>query len=99
MNYYTVTRDEYLQLLRSCTSLHHTHMFSHTQSLIMDLLDVNTYAASDTFDIPEKLMHRIAIANMCDRSLEMHHDSCGEIDFAGLNERSTQVLNDILRTI
>lgn len=99
MNYYNITRDEYLQLLRQCTNLHHTHMFGRTQALIMDLLDINACTASDTFDIPEKLMRRIAIANMCDSSLEMSHDSGGEIDFAGLGKRSAQVLNDILRTI
>lgn len=96
---YSVTCEEYLQLLRYCTELHHTHMFGRTQALIMDLLDVNMNRRSVTFIIPDELMHRIAIANMCDRSLEMHHDSGGEIDFAGLDKRSVQVLNDILRNI
>ena len=99
MGYANVTHEEYLQLLRLCTDIHHMHMFGRTQVLIMDLLDINATQNGDTYVIPEKLMQRIAIAAMCDRSLEMHHDSGGEIDFAGLDKRSTQVLNDILRTI
>ena len=96
---YKVTRDEYLQILSFCTGIHNTHMFGATQQLLMDLLDVNVHQWGDTYIISERLMRKVAIANLCDMGIIQYRDSNGEIDYASLGKHSMDVLNNILRTI
>jgi len=94
-----VTYEEYLRILRYCTDIHHTHMFGNTQGLLIDLLDANTYSTDGTLVIPERLMRRVAIANLCDMCLVQYRDSGGEIDYAGLGVHTVDIINNILRTI
>lgn len=96
---YKLTHAEYLRILSHCTTAHQFHMFGGTQQLLMDLLQCNVMSIDDTIEIPEKLMRRVAILNMCDMAYIQYRDSCGEIDYAGLGEYSLDVLNSILRTI
>lgn len=96
---YKLTHAEYLRILSHCTSAHQFHAFGGTQQLLMDLLQCNIMSIDDTIEIPERLMRRVAILNLCDMAYIQHRDSCGEIDYAGLGERSLDVLDSILRVI
>lgn len=96
---YKVTRGEYLQILANCTCIHRMHMFGATQQLLIDLLEINTHQSGPTFTIPEGLMKRVAIANLCDMGLMQYRDSNGECDYATLGTHSIDILNTILRTI
>lgn len=96
---YIITRDEYIQILSYCTSIHQTHMFGNTQGLLMDLLDITVHQAGNTFIIPERLMRRVAIENLCDMCLIQYRDSNGEIDYATLGRHTPDVINSILRNI
>lgn len=96
---YKVTRDEYLNILAYCTDIHRTHMFGATQQLLMDLLEINSRQSGDTFIIPERLMRRVAVANLCDMCHIQYRDSNGEIDYACLGRHTIDVIHSILRNI
>lgn len=96
---YKLNHAEYLRILSHCTSAHQYHAFGGTQQLLMDLLQCNVMSIDDTIEIPEKLMRRVAILNLCDMAYIQHRDSGGEIDYTGLGEYSFDVINNILRLI
>lgn len=98
MNYY-LTHAEYLRILARCTTAHQFHMFGSTQQLLIDLLQCNVMSTDGLIEIPETLMRRVAILNMCDMAYIQHRDSCGELDYAGLDKHSLDVLDGILRAI
>lgn len=96
---YKLTHEEYLRILRYCLSIHNSHMFGATQQLLIDLLGCNTFSTDGTINIPERLMRRVAIANMCDFSILQYRDSAGDIDYTGLGSFAIDILSNILRTI
>lgn len=96
---YKLDRAEYLRILSQCTTIHQFHMFGRTQQLLMDLLECNVKSIDDTIEIPEELMRRIAILNMCDMAYIQLRDSNGEIDYTGMGCYAYRIIDNVLRNI
>lgn len=96
MKTYKLNHHEYTKLARRMAQ--HSNLFAHesTLDILMDLLYVKFDAANLYFEVPEKLMQRMAIANMCEMCLAQLRDSGGEIDYADLGDYSIDVINSIL---
>lgn len=98
MDYY-VNHEEYLRILSFCTGIYRTHKYAYVLDLLMEVLDINARQYDEMYVISERLMRRIAIANLCDMGIMQYEDSNGECDYAGLGIHSTSVLKSILRNI
>jgi hypothetical protein len=96
---YKVTLQEYLRILSYVYSMHKESLFVCTQRLLFDLLEINSRQSGDTYIIPERIMRRVAVANLCDMCLIQYRDSNGEIDYAGLGSNTIEVVKAILQSI
>ena len=93
---YLLNHKQYAMLVRRCAEINEDYPHESTLNIMLDLLHVQYDYNEGIFDIPEKLMHKIAIANLCDMALLQFRDTNGEIDYAGLNVYSKSVLSSII---
>ena len=96
---YKLAHHEYVNILRRLADIIKWHESEAIKEMIMELLRVRFDNKNLYFEVPEDLMQRIAIANMCDMSLMQMKDSGGEIDYADLGDHSKRVLWSILNNI
>jgi len=93
---YKLNHHEYTKIIRYCHSIYKEIICESTLSVILELLDVHFDHNNLYFEVPEHLMQRIAILNMCDMTLIQYNDSNGDIDYAMLGEHSKTVINSII---
>jgi hypothetical protein len=96
MKTYKLNHHEYVNLVRYFAVFSDDYAHESTFNILMDLLTVKFDSTNLYFEVPEKLMQRIAIANLCDMALIQFRDSNGEIDYAGLGDYSKDVLQSII---
>lgn len=96
---YKLSHHEYVNIVRRLADIVKWHESESIKEMIMEILRVKFDDKNLYFEIPEDLMQRIAIVNMCDMSLIQMKDSCGEIDYADLGDYSKRVLRSILNNI
>ena len=96
---YKLNHHEYVSIVRRLADIIEWHQIESVKEMIMELLRVRFDDKNLYFEIPEDLMQRIAIVNLCDMSLIQMKDSCGEIDYADLGDHSKRVLCSILNNI
>lgn len=96
---YNVTIQEYLRIMSYVYGIHKRYLFVCTQQLLTDLLEINYHQHGDTLVIPERLMRRVAVANLCDMCIIQYEDSKGEIDYAGIGSNTIEVVKAILQNI
>jgi hypothetical protein len=96
MTTYKLNHHEYIKIIRSLAVITDDYGHESTINLLMDLLHVKFDPANLYFEVPTKLMQKIAIVNMCDFSLLQLRDSAGDIDYAGLGDNSKDVILSII---
>lgn len=95
MKTYKLDHTEYVRLVRDLAALSNYQDHESVLMLLLDLLAVPYDDKNCYFEVHEKLMQCIAIANLCDMAFVQYRDSCGEIDYAGLGDNSKSVLMSI----
>ena len=96
MKEYLLDICEYTKITRHCASIADDYPHEAILNILMDLLHARYDYGSEYYVVPESLMQRIAIANLCDMALIQYHDTRGEIDYAFLGRDSESVLASIL---
>ena len=96
---YKLNHHEYVSILRRLADVIKWNENASVKEMILEILRVKYDYKNCYFEVPEELMQRIAIVNMCDMSLIQLKDSKGEIDYADLGDHSKRILNSILQNI
>lgn len=96
MKMYKLDHAEYVRIVRTCATIADDYPHESTLNILMDLLHVRFDYENLFFEVPEDLMRRVAIANMCDMAIIQFNDSDGDIDYAMLGNYSKPVLLNIL---
>lgn len=99
MKTYLMNCNRYAGLIRNCMAISDTFPHESTLNLVLELLRVPYNYELCLYEVPEKLMQKVAIANMCEMSLIQLRDSGEDIDYAMLGENSRPVLLSILYTM
>lgn len=95
MKTYKLNHVEYANLIRHLTVLSDEQSHESVLMLLLELLKVPYDYKNCYFEVREKLMQCIAIANLCNMALIQYNDSHGEIDYACLGDNSKSVLLSI----
>lgn len=99
INHYRLDHADYTKLLRICANMADGFRYRDLTDIYIELGQVKFDYKNLYFEVPEDLMCRIAILNMCDMALIQYRDSRGEIDYAGLGDFSEVTLDTIIRNI
>ena len=96
---YKLQNKEYVKIARRLADVIKWHDSEAAKETLIEFLHVRHDEKTDCFDVPEHLMQRIAIINICDMALTQLKDSCGEVDYAYLGLHSDAILSNILKVV
>jgi len=96
MKTYKLNHHEYTKIVRNLAVITDDYGHESTINLLMDLLHVKFDYTNLYFEVPERLMQKVAVINMIDFSLLQLRDSNNEIDYAMLGDYSKDVLLSII---
>ncbi len=99
MKEYLLDHKEYVKQVRMCASIADGCTPDAVRDVLMDLLTVRYDYKAEYFIVPENLMQKLAIINLCDMALIQYRDTRGEIDYAYLGHDSEAILDSILARI